>query len=258
MVLQMLSSPCGMRACSCPRLAFVARSPGCGCSAWPCLLKTAPHPQTPPRPSPLVRARTGDRPHQRRARQHRRKHGGPAGEPPRARARRRLPTARKSSPGGAGKAPPAPTVAARSKPSKNTWEKTPSPQTTSQSPQVGWDTDEFLTDPRECLLMALAVVRNGGLGAGGINFDAKLRWGLGAWLRSNAVKTMPPLLRRGLLATGKPLRGGPRGAIPTPGHAQPGVFEGRALAPDPTPEPEKPATPQKKLRPDPPPPPTPT
>lgn len=42
-------------------------------------------------------------------------------------------------------------------------------------PQVGWDTDEFLTDPRECLLVALAVVRNGGLGVGGINFDAKLR-----------------------------------------------------------------------------------
>eukprot|EP00877_Chromochloris_zofingiensis_P006739 jgi/Chrzof1/2318/Cz11g10240.t1 len=42
-------------------------------------------------------------------------------------------------------------------------------------PQVGWDTDQFLTDPREATLVMAAVLRNGGLGGGGINFDAKLR-----------------------------------------------------------------------------------
>ena len=43
------------------------------------------------------------------------------------------------------------------------------------NPQVGWDTDEFLTDPREALLLGLSILRNGGLAPGGINFDAKLR-----------------------------------------------------------------------------------
>ena len=40
--------------------------------------------------------------------------------------------------------------------------------------QTGWDTDEFLTDPREATLVMLSVIRNGGLPVG-INFDAKLR-----------------------------------------------------------------------------------
>jgi xylose isomerase len=44
--------------------------------------------------------------------------------------------------------------------------------------QTGWDTDQFLTDPREAALIMLTVVRNGGLGTGGFNFDAKLRWGV--------------------------------------------------------------------------------
>ena len=34
---------------------------------------------------------------------------------------------------------------------------------------------QFLTSPRDALLLMLSVVRNGGLGAGGINFDAKVR-----------------------------------------------------------------------------------
>ncbi|KMZ69302.1 Xylose isomerase [Zostera marina] len=42
-------------------------------------------------------------------------------------------------------------------------------------PQVGWDTDEFLTDISEATLVMLSVVRNGGLAPGGFNFDAKLR-----------------------------------------------------------------------------------
>ena len=41
-------------------------------------------------------------------------------------------------------------------------------------PQTGWDTDEFLTDPREAALVALVILQQGGLNNGGINFDAKL------------------------------------------------------------------------------------
>jgi xylose isomerase len=42
-------------------------------------------------------------------------------------------------------------------------------------PQVGWDTDEFLTDISEATLVMSSVVKNGGLAPGGFNFDAKLR-----------------------------------------------------------------------------------
>ena len=51
-------------------------------------------------------------------------------------------------------------------------------------PQLGWDTDEFLTDPVEATRVMLALLRQGGWpaaagrgrgGRGGINFDAKLR-----------------------------------------------------------------------------------
>jgi xylose isomerase len=42
-------------------------------------------------------------------------------------------------------------------------------------PQTGWDTDQFLTDPREATLVMGVMLKNGGLGSGGINFDAKLR-----------------------------------------------------------------------------------
>ncbi|KAI8477277.1 MAG: xylose isomerase-like protein [Monoraphidium minutum] len=41
--------------------------------------------------------------------------------------------------------------------------------------QTGWDTDQFLTDPKEATLLMLTVIRAGGLGTGGFNFDAKLR-----------------------------------------------------------------------------------
>ena len=41
--------------------------------------------------------------------------------------------------------------------------------------QVGWDTDQFLTDVTQATLVMLPVIRNGGLGQGGFNFDAKLR-----------------------------------------------------------------------------------
>jgi xylose isomerase len=40
--------------------------------------------------------------------------------------------------------------------------------------QVGWDTDEFLTDPREAAAVAEVILAQGGLRVG-VNFDAKLR-----------------------------------------------------------------------------------
>uniref|UniRef100_A0A0E0EFX8 Xylose isomerase n=1 Tax=Oryza meridionalis TaxID=40149 RepID=A0A0E0EFX8_9ORYZ len=42
-------------------------------------------------------------------------------------------------------------------------------------PQIGWDTDQFLTDISEATLVMSSVVKNGGLAPGGFNFDAKLR-----------------------------------------------------------------------------------
>jgi xylose isomerase len=40
---------------------------------------------------------------------------------------------------------------------------------------LGWDTDQFNTDVRELTLAMMAILRAGGLGKGGFNFDAKLR-----------------------------------------------------------------------------------
>ncbi|MGI4297460.1 xylose isomerase, partial [Klebsiella pneumoniae] len=42
-------------------------------------------------------------------------------------------------------------------------------------PQIGWDTDQFMTDIAEATLVMQSVVRNGGIAPGGFNFDAKLR-----------------------------------------------------------------------------------
>mmetsp|Transcript_34494 Transcript_34494/g.61032 ORF Transcript_34494/g.61032 Transcript_34494/m.61032 type:complete len:457 (-) Transcript_34494:117-1487(-) len=42
-------------------------------------------------------------------------------------------------------------------------------------PYLGWDTDEFPSDPRKALLCMLIIVRNGGIAPGGNNFDCKLR-----------------------------------------------------------------------------------
>jgi xylose isomerase len=41
--------------------------------------------------------------------------------------------------------------------------------------RLGWDTDQFPNDPREWALAWLEILRGGGLGTGGMNFDAKLR-----------------------------------------------------------------------------------
>jgi xylose isomerase len=43
--------------------------------------------------------------------------------------------------------------------------------------QNGWDTDEFPTNVYETTLAMLVIMRAGGLGHGGLNFDAKRRRG---------------------------------------------------------------------------------
>ena len=40
---------------------------------------------------------------------------------------------------------------------------------------IGWDTDQFPTDIYLTTRVMLVVLRNGGLGRGGLNFDAKVR-----------------------------------------------------------------------------------
>jgi xylose isomerase len=40
---------------------------------------------------------------------------------------------------------------------------------------LGWDTDQFNTNVRELTLAMVSILRAGGLGTGGFNFDAKLR-----------------------------------------------------------------------------------
>ncbi|MBF0278152.1 MAG: xylose isomerase [SAR324 cluster bacterium] len=42
-------------------------------------------------------------------------------------------------------------------------------------PQNGWDTDQFPTDIHANVMMMLVVLKHGGLGSGGLNFDAKPR-----------------------------------------------------------------------------------
>jgi xylose isomerase len=42
-------------------------------------------------------------------------------------------------------------------------------------PQNGWDTDQFPNDSAEMTLALYEILRSGGLGTGGFNFDAKLR-----------------------------------------------------------------------------------
>ena len=44
-------------------------------------------------------------------------------------------------------------------------------------PLLGWDTDEFPTDLYAVTLAMVEVLKNGGLGRGGLNFDAKVRRG---------------------------------------------------------------------------------
>jgi xylose isomerase len=41
--------------------------------------------------------------------------------------------------------------------------------------QSGWDTDQFPNNPGEMTLAFIEILKNGGLGTGGFNFDAKVR-----------------------------------------------------------------------------------
>jgi xylose isomerase len=45
----------------------------------------------------------------------------------------------------------------------------------SGDPLLGWDTDQFNTNVKELTLAMVSILRAGGLGSGGFNFDAKLR-----------------------------------------------------------------------------------
>jgi xylose isomerase len=40
---------------------------------------------------------------------------------------------------------------------------------------LGWDTDEFLTDPRKATFVMSTILKMGGLKTGGLNFDCKVR-----------------------------------------------------------------------------------
>merc|ERR1711907_655643 len=42
-------------------------------------------------------------------------------------------------------------------------------------PYLGWDTDEFPSDPRKAMLCMQIILQQGGIAPGGNNFDAKLR-----------------------------------------------------------------------------------
>ncbi|MEZ5277950.1 MAG: xylose isomerase [Opitutaceae bacterium] len=42
-------------------------------------------------------------------------------------------------------------------------------------PLLGWDTDQFNTDVKELTLAMVAILKAGGVGSGGFNFDAKIR-----------------------------------------------------------------------------------
>jgi xylose isomerase len=44
-------------------------------------------------------------------------------------------------------------------------------------PLLGWDTDEFPTDLYSTIFAMYEIIKNGGLGTGGLNFDAKVRRG---------------------------------------------------------------------------------
>src|SRR5690606_30628572 len=42
-------------------------------------------------------------------------------------------------------------------------------------PNLGWDTDQFPTNIYDATLLMYEVLKNGGIGQGGLNFDAKVR-----------------------------------------------------------------------------------
>lgn len=44
----------------------------------------------------------------------------------------------------------------------------------SGTPELGWDTDQFLTDEKKAAMVMRYVLSQGGLARGGLNFDAKV------------------------------------------------------------------------------------
>ena len=53
--------------------------------------------------------------------------------------------------------------------------------------QNGWDTDQFPIDNYELTQAMMQIIRNGGLGNGGTNFDAKLVVTLPTWKISSLL-----------------------------------------------------------------------
>jgi xylose isomerase len=43
------------------------------------------------------------------------------------------------------------------------------------TPELGWDTDQFCMDPKKATFVMYAVIEQGGLAPGVLNFDAKVR-----------------------------------------------------------------------------------
>ena len=76
-------------------------------------------------------------------------------------------------------------------------------------PQNGWDTDQFPHDNREIALVMFHVLKAGGIGSGGFNFDAKVRrQSIDPMDLLQAHVGGVDMLARGLLAADAVIRGG--------------------------------------------------
>ncbi len=76
-------------------------------------------------------------------------------------------------------------------------------------PQNGWDTDQFPNDVREITMAMYYILKNGGLGTGGNNFDAKVRrQSIDAADLFHGHVGSVDILARGLLGAAKLIEGG--------------------------------------------------
>jgi len=76
-------------------------------------------------------------------------------------------------------------------------------------PQNGWDTDQFPNDVREITMAMYYILKNGGLGTGGNNFDAKVRrQSIDAADLFHGHVGSVDVLARGLLGAAKLIEGG--------------------------------------------------
>ncbi|WP_420381004.1 xylose isomerase [Novosphingobium sp.] len=76
-------------------------------------------------------------------------------------------------------------------------------------PQNGWDTDQFPNDVREITMAMYYILKNGGLGTGGNNFDAKVRrQSIDAVDLFHGHVGSIDVLARGLLGAAKLIEGG--------------------------------------------------